>query len=757
MKIDDVFIDVADYSTQKYIEYAVAVVADRALPYVHDGLKPVHRRILYAMTGLGIKSKEKPKKSARIVGDVIGKYHPHGDASVYNAMVALAQEWKMRYPLVASQGNFGSRDGDGAAAMRYTEAGITPFAEDVLLDEMREGTCDFVPNFDGTMSEVKLLPSKLNNLLLNGSFGIAVGMATKIPSHNIRELTDATLAYIDNKDITVPEIMEILKGPDFATGGQVITSREKILEAYEKGQGIIKIRCRWNVEKLARGQWRVVVTELPPDSNITKVLQAIDKITNPPVQKDSKGKNKPLKASVLKDKQFLTSILAKAENDSDSSGLRLILEPKSSKQDPEEFMNLLYSRIGLEESFGINLTMVDINKTPKRTNIKEYIEEWVDYRKEVLRRRLEFHLAKVQKRLHILEGRLKVYENLDKAIDIIKESEEPKEELMEFFDLSEQQAEDILEIKLRQLAKLEKDKLQKEYDKLKKEEEKYLRLLNSEARFISLMKKEIEETTVKYEDERRTLLEEATEAVAKSTDAIVEEPVTVIYTKQGWLTMRKGHNVDTSTVSFKDNDEPEKILEMKTTEQIAFLATNGRGYSIRPTEVPNGKNNFVHIKSLVDCGDANVVDVMVGNKDKLYVFSNSDSYGFVSHAENLVSKNKAGKHFMSLPNKNTTIFKALEINPDQGERLNILSSDYRLLSFDVKEVKQLDKGKGVQLIRLKDDSMSIIDVSLSPIEELPVLHGQKKKIYRDEELEPFNSSRARRGKVVPDNTTLSKD
>lgn len=757
MKLDKIVIDVADYSRKKYIEYAVAVVADRALPYVNDGLKPVHRRILYAMTGLGIKAKEKPKKSARIVGDVIGKYHPHGDASVYNAMVALAQEWKMRYPLVASQGNFGSRDGDGAAAMRYTEAGITPFAEDILLNEMREGTCDFVPNFDGTINEVKLLPSKLNNLLLNGSFGIAVGMATNIPSHNIRELANATHAYLDNTDITVAEIMEHLKGPDFATGGQIITSNDKIIEAYEKGKGIIKVRCRWHVEKLPRGQWRVVVTELPPDSNITKVLQTIEKITNPPRVKDSKGKDKPLKPSVLKDKQFLMSILASAENDSSSTELRMILDPKSSKQDPEEFMKLLYSRLGLEESFGVNLTMIDINKTPKRTSIKQYIVEWVEYRKEVIRRRLQFHLDKAQRRLHILEGRLKVYQNLDRAIEIIKESEDPKTDLMEEFLLTEIQAEDILEIKLRQLAKLEKDKLEKEFNKLKIEEERLIKLLASETRLLTLLRKEMEELTVRYEDERRTLIEEASEAVAKSSDTILEEAVTVIYTKQGWLTMRKGHEIDLSTVSFKDNDSPDRVLELKTTDKIAFLATNGRGYSIKPTEVPNGKNNFVHIKSLVECNDANIVDTMVASKDDLYLFCNASGYGYISNSENLVSKNKAGKNFMTIPEDmpNCEVFKPLKITEDKP-RVNFITSELRMLSFEVKEIKELNKGKGVQLVRPKGE-MKILDVSLSKMDEIPVYEKNKKIIFREDKLEYYHGKRSRRGKPIPETTTLAKD
>lgn len=755
MNVNDVLINVGDYSTKKYIEYAVAVTIDRALPYIHDGLKPVHRRILYAMTDLGIKAKDKPKKSARIVGDVIGKYHPHGDGSVYDAMVGMAQKWNMRYPLVASQGNFGSRDGDGAAAMRYTEAGLTEFAEEILLSEMKEGTCDFKNNFDGSLQEVVLLPSKLNNLLLNGSFGIAVGMATKIPSHNIRELTNATIAYLDNNDITIPEIMEHLKGPDFATGGQIITSNENILEAYEKGRGSIKIRCRWKVEKLPRGQWQIAVYELPPGMSIKKVLKNVDRITNPPVTKDSKGKAKPLPAKVLKEKQFLLSILSSAANHSEGNELKLVLEPKSSKQDPEEFMELLYPRLELEESFNVNFTMVDENKTPKLQNIKEFIQQWAEYRKVVVRRRIEFHLAKIQKRIHILEGRLKVYNNIDKAIEIIRESEQPKEDLIAFFELTEQQAEDILEIKLRQLAKMEKDKLEKELEKLQKEEAKNLKLLSSNTMFLNLIKKEIEETTVKFEDERRSLIEEAKEAQAKAVDSIIEEPVSIIYTTNGWLTQRKGHNVETHSIALKDGDEIEKVIELKTTDKIAVLASNGRGFSFRPTEVPNGKN-FAHINSLVDIGSDTVIDVVAGTADNKMLFANSGGYGYISSAENLVSKNKAGKHFMSVSKSgNDVVFKPIKI--EEGlSRVNVITSDNRMLSFELSELNELDKGKGTQLARIPKGE-TIRDISLTPDDEVAIFYKNKKKILRDEELEPYKSKRALRGKVVDSDITLCKD
>lgn len=752
MNINEKFSKIEDYTSEKYLDYAVAVCKDRAIPYLMDGLKPVHRRILYAMSVMGIKAGQGHKKSARIVGDVIGKYHPHGDTAVYESMVRMSQDWVMRYPIIDGQGNFGSRDGDGAAAMRYTESSLTEYAEQILLSELKEGTSDFVPNYDGNTVEVDLFSSRLNNMLLNGATGIAVGMATNIPSHNIREVTNATLAYIDNNNISIDEIMEHIKGPDFAAAGQIISSKETIIDAYKTGMGKIRVRARWHLEKLARGQWQIVITQLPPDVSILDVLNTIDKITNPPMTKDKKGKPKALSATVLQSKTFLNSILAKGRDDTDAkSGDRLVLEPKSSRQDPEEFMNALIPRLNLETTFGVNLVAVGEDGKPELKNIKSLISEWVAYRLNVIKRRLNFHLNKIQKRIHIIEGRLKVYTDLDEAISIIRESEDPKTDLIEKFLLTEIQAEDILEIKLRQLAKLEHDKLSKELEKLKTEEERLIKLLSSEKRLFTLMKKEIEADTVKFEDGRRTILEEAKTIVAKTSEAVIDEAITIIYTKDGWITQRKGHNYDLSNYELKTGDSIESIQECRSIEPIVFLASNGRGYSLKSNEIPSGKNS-VHVNSLIDLKGCDIVDMFIGRETDKRLFANSTGYGFISATSNLVSKNKAGKHFMSISGDNFTIFKPMSFN-ENLVRINALTTDNRLLSFHIEEMKELDKGKGVQIVRLVDDNQ-IKEISISANDEIPVMIKNKKKIFREEDLEPFLSKRARRGKAVKDDYSL---
>jgi len=752
MNVNEQFSKIEDYTSDKYLDYAVAVCKDRAIPYASDGLKPVHRRILYAMSVMGIKAGQGHKKSARIVGDVIGKYHPHGDVAVYEAMVRMSQDWVMRYPIIDGQGNFGSRDGDGAAAMRYTETSLTEFAEHILLSELKEGTSDHVPNYDGTITEVSLFSSRLNQLLLNGATGIAVGMATNIPSHNIREVTDATLAYIDNNNISIDEIMTHIKGPDFAASGQIISSEETIVNAYKTGMGKIRVRARWHVEKMARGQWQIVITQLPPDMSIFKVLTLIDKATNPPMTKDKKGKPKPLSASVLQNKTFMNSILSAGYDDTDSkSGYRLVLEPKSSRQDPEEFMNALIPRLSLETTFGINLVSVGDDGRPKLKNIKEMISDWVVYRLKMIKRRLNFHLAKIQKRIHIIEGRLKVYTDLDEAISIIRESENPKLDLIEKFGLTEIQAEDILEIKLRQLAKLENDKLTAELEKLLTEEERLVKLLASEKRLFSLMKKEIEADTVKFEDERRTILQEAKTVIAKTSESIIDEPITIIYTKDGWITQRKGHNYDLAGLDLKQGDSICTIEEARSVEPIVFLASNGRGYSLKSSDVPSGKNSS-HVNSLIDLDGHHVIDMCIGRDTDKRLFANSTGYGFVSATSNLVSKNKKGKHFMSINSENYKIFKPM-IFDETTKRVNSITTDHRLLSFSIDEIKELDKGKGVQIVRLVDEHQ-IRDISISDTNELPVMIKNKKKIYRDEELVPFESKRGRRGKLVKEDFTL---
>jgi len=748
------YLDLREYLNARYLEYSVAVAKDRAIPYLSDGLKPVHRRILYAMNEMSNYSNQPYKKSARLVGDVIGKYHPHGDTSVYDAMSRLSQPWNMRYPLVDGQGNFGSRDGDGPAAMRYTEARLTAFAEKLLLDELDMGTSDFVSNYDNTLQEPANFPSKLNLLLLNGTSGIAVGLSTDIPAHNIRELTDATLATIRNKNITSDEIMDILKGPDFATGGQIIASDEEIKKIYSLGRGVIRVRARWKIEELAKNQWQVVITEFSPGMNAKKILENIDRVISPKTKNDAKGKPKALSPKVIAEKNFLSSVLGDFLDESDKSeAVRLVLTPKNFKQSPDDFMNSIIGMIGLEESVKINLTTVGLNGLPKTKNIKEIIQEWIDYRFNVMTRRCQWRLNKVQARIHILEGRVIAYLNIDEVIRIIREADDPKVELMGKLAVSEIQAEDILEIKLRQLANLEKVKIEKEIDALKKEEKSLQILLGSSVKMFNLMEKEIQETTAIFEDNRRTLIKEDKVAFKSSNDIVQDEAVTIIFTKQGWVTSRKGHGVELESIQLKTDDEILYVEEGRSVEMVAFLGSDGRGYSIKPSEVPSGKVGFVHINTLITVPqDVSLINMMFANDNKKLLVSNNDGYGYLTSSMNLVSKNKAGKNFMSLPEQDSVVFQPILLN-ETSALVSIQTTDLRILTFNLNELKDLDKGKGFQLIKLADGH-KIKKIVVTSIEGFELKVKNKTYLITAEKLAEFMSKRGLRGKKIESNMEL---
>lgn len=749
------YLELKDYVEKMYLGYSVSILQERAIPYLSDGQKPVQRRILYAMKEMNVSHNTPPKKSARIVGDVIGKFHPHGDSSVYEAMVRMAQNWSLRYPLVDGQGNFGSRGGDSAAAMRYTESRLSAFAEHVLLSELKLGTVDFKGNYDNTMQEPKNLPSRLNTLLLNGATGIAVGMSSDIPSHNIKELSEATIAAIQNSKISHDEIMDLLKGPDLPNGGQIIDSKETINKVYEDGHGTLKVRARWKMEKMAHGQWQIVVYEMPPLSSTENVLETIDKIINPPSKKDKNGKTKPLSKNELQKKNFLNSILSKAYDDSDQkTPVRLILEPKSSRQNPEEFMEILTGLLDLEKSMKVNLTSVGLDNLPKRKNILDLIQEWIFFRFHTMTRRTEFLLKKTQDRIHILEGRMIALKSIDEVIKIIRQSEDPKADLMNKIKVSEIQAEDILEIRLRQLAKMEYIKVENELKKLLKEEKYLLSLLKSKTKMNNLMIEEIKNDTEMFTDERRTLIKEDKVTITKSSDTILDEPITIIFTQKGWLTQRKGHNVETETLQLKNEDNIKYIIEGRSTNLLCAISSNGRAYSIKTTEVPFGKGGFVHVNSLISLeNNSEIVDVCFNNDEKIFIF-NDKGYGFISNKKNLETKNKAGKHFMTLP-KDAKIFPFVSVE-NEPEFINLLSSDYRILCFkydELKEFKELDKGKGYQLMKLpKDDK--IIDYSFLN-NEIYYYEGKKKIKINENNLSEFLSKRALRGKKVKENTKLS--
>lgn len=732
LKNEENIIDISRHSEKAYLEYCVAVLQDRAISYLHDGQKPVQRRILHVMNELGLTDNSGFKKSARIVGDIIGKYHPHGDSSVYQAMVKMSQDFYLRYPLIDGQGNFGSRDGDSAAAMRYTEARLTPIAS-LLLNDLKFNCVNNIPNFDSTLTEPELLPSRLNFELLNGSFGIGVGLSSNVPSHNINDVTNATLSYIDNKDITCEELANIIIAPDLPTGGQIITPKADLNKIYSTGEGMFTVRCRWEVEKQPRGQYKIIVTELPPSASVESVILKIDSLENPKGKKDSNGKIK-LAQKQLTDKIYIQNLIHNAYNDSEGKNLRLVIEPKNCKIDPEEFMSKLYKILDLEENIKVNLTTVGTDFLPRRKNLKEIIKEWFDFRFETVTKRFEYLLKKVNDRIHILEGRKKVFDYLQEVIDIIKSEDEPDKILMEKFNLSEIQVKDVLEIKLRQLAKMEINKILKELENSFLDKQEYEKLLGSEKEMTKYIKKEIISDTKSFSDERRTLVKEEDKATISKEEKIVDEKVTLIISDNGWLTLRKGHSLDMSTVTLKEDSNFLKSIECLSTQNIVILNKKGRIFNIKPFQVPSGKN-FIHINTLIDNSDS-IIDYKLIEEDKKIVMASELGYGFITDFSSLITKNKAGKQFLETEEKLAFEIKVL----NQNNLFSCITKKKRLLSFNSEEIKYLKNGgKGVQLIKLDDDDY-LIDICLhdKDLEEIEIFG------YKFNTLDII-SSRAKRG------------
>src|SRR5688572_8909759 len=590
----DDFIDMAAFAERSYLTYAMSVVRGRAIPNVEDGQKPVQRRILYAMHELGLRPGVAHSKSARIVGEVLGKYHPHGDASTYDALVRMAQDFSLRYPLIDGQGNFGTQDGDSAAAYRYTEARLTPIA-DLLLSEIDQDTVDFLPNYDGRLREPELLPARLPMLLLNGASGVAVGMACELPPHNMREVAEAAVQILRHPKTTAQALMDIVKGPDFPGGGQIISPRQAILDAYTSGRGSLRARCKWKVENLARGQWQVVVTELPPTTSSKRVMEEIEELTNPK-PKEKGGKVSATQGNL---KQLILGSLEKVNDESDKDNkVRLVLEPRSSRQDPDEFMRLMLAHTSLEENFSVNLVVLGLDGRPARKNIHEILTEWGQFRVSTVTRRTQFRLDQVERRIHILEGRNIVFLNIDKVIRVIRESDEPKPDLMKHFKLTEVQAEDILEIRLRQLARLEGIKIQTELKELKVERKDLKTLLGSEAEMKKLVAKEIREDAKKYGDARRTTIEEAGRATFERQ--VVDEPLTIIVSRNGWVRSRQGYGLDLSGLTYKTGDAEYAIFEMRSVHNVAAIDSTGRAFSVLAGDIVGGKGEGVPFTSLIE-------------------------------------------------------------------------------------------------------------------------------------------------------------
>ncbi len=736
---------IAEYAERAYLEYAVSVVKGRALPEVGDGQKPVQRRILYTMRQMGLTAGNKHVKSARVVGDVLGKYHPHGDASAYEAMVRLAQDFSMRYPLVDGQGNFGSRDGDNAAAMRYTEARLTPLAE-LLLSELDMGTVDFIPNYDGTLQEPAMLPARLPMALLNGASGIAVGMATEIPSHNLREVAKAAAALAKNPNLKDDRLLSYISGPDFPGGGQIISSAADIREAYVSGRGSLKMRARWSIEQLARGQWQVVVYEFPHGVSAQKVLEEIDELTNPKV----KAGKKSLTQEQVRDKQLILSVLDSVADESDKTQkTRLVFQPKSSRQNPDEMMAVLLTHTSLQNSVPVNLTMIGLDGRPQQKSLVQVLHEWVNFRLHTVTRRSQYRLEQVNDRLHILDGRMIVFLNIDKVIAVIRNSDEPKADLMAKFKLSERQAEDILEIRLRQLARLEGIRIEREIKELKEEAKELKRVLGSEEAMRELVTGEIEADAKTFGDERRTLIEEA--EITKVVAPVSDEPVTVFISQRFWVRTRQGHGVDASTIAFKDGDSVAAIYECRTTDQCIVICSNGRVCSIPVADLPSGRGDGAPLATFIELAPgARIAQAICGKTDIPVLLSTAAGYGFPCLIGDMVGRTKAGKQFITV--KEEAILPPAVITAYETALVAALTKSGKLLLFALAELKPLQGGgKGMMLMDLKaGDELAGCRVIGQPSLALSGMAGSKPQqlVIEGEELQHYFSQRARAGKAV---------
>ncbi len=748
------------YAQRAYLEYALSVVKGRALPDVCDGQKPVQRRILYAMERMGLgysgpnnATAAKPVKSARVVGDVLGRYHPHGDSAAYDALVRMAQDFSQRYPLIDGQGNFGSRDGDGAAAMRYTEARLARITS-LLLDEIDMGTVNFIPNYDGSTEEPQQLPARLPFTLLNGASGIAVGLATEIPSHNLREVADACMALIKNEQLSHEELHALIPGPDFPGGGQIISPAGDIAEAYRTGRGSLKVRARWNIEDLARGQWQLVVHELPTGVSSQKVLEEIEELTNPKVKAGKKALSQDqqlLKASML-------AVLDVVRDESSKDApVRLVFEPKTSRIEQQELITALLAHTSLETSSSINLTMVGIDGKPIQKSIRQILVEWISFRQTTITRRSQHRLQKVLDRIHILEGRQLVLLNIDEVIQLIRQSDEPKPALMERFNLSERQAEDILEIRLRQLARLEAIKIEQELTELRQEQGKLEEILGSPTALRRLMVKEIEADAKTFADARRTLIQEEKKAVAEVK--VVDEPVTVVVSQKGWVRARQAHGHEASSFAFKAGDGLYGTFECRTVDTLLIFGSNGRVYSVPVAVLPGARGDGQPVTTLIELEPGTqVAHYFAGPAQTTLLLSGSGGYGFLASVEHMVSRNKSGKSFISLAEGETVCAPSLVggagANPAAPPATHVAcaSTGGRILTFEITELKLMDKGgRGLTLIDLEPkDALAGAAAYTRSVKIEGLGRGGKE---RDETLEirslnNARAARARKGKAA---------
>jgi topoisomerase-4 subunit A len=723
-------IPLKEYAERAYLDYSMYVVLDRALPFIGDGLKPVQRRIIYAMSDLGLAATSKHRKSALTVGEVLGKYHPHGDSACYEALVLMAQPFSYRYPLIDGQGNFGStEDPKSFAAMRYTESKLTPIAE-VLLAELDQGTVDFTPNYDGTQQEPSWLPARVPHVFLNGSTGIAVGMATDIPPHNLREIAAATIHLIDEPAASIAELCEHVKGPDFPTEAEIITPKSELAAMYATGNGSVRCRAIYRKE-----DGNVVVTALPHQVSPSKVLQQIDAL--------AKAKKLPM----LED--------YRDESDHENP-VRLVLFPRSNRVDVDEMMTHLFATTDLEKSYRINLNMIGLDGKPQVKNLKQALTEWIRFRQETVTRRLQHRLEKVERRLRLLEGLRIAYLNLDEVIRIIRTEEEPKPVLMKRFRLSDEQTDYILETRLRQLARLEEMKINAERDTLEEERARIEVILKSKARLKTLIKEELREDAKKYGDARRSPLVEREAAQAlDETQLVASEPITIVLSAKGWVRAARGHDVDASELGYREGDRFLAAAQGRTTQQAAFIDSTGRSYSTPAHTLPSARGNGEPLTGrFTPPAGARFDAVVVADASTKLVIASDRGYGFVTRFEALLANKKAGKQLMSV-DEDARILQPAIVADSARDRIVVVTSAGHLLMFSVADLPELDKGKGNKLIEIPKAKLAAgervagIAVVAEGKGEVTLYAGQRKLTLKWADLVEYGGSRAARGSLLP--------
>lgn len=718
------------FTEEAYLNYSMYVIMDRALPHIGDGLKPVQRRIVYAMSELGLSATAKYKKSARTVGDVLGKFHPHGDSACYEAMVLMAQPFSYRYPLVDGQGNWGAPDDPKSfAAMRYTEAKLSRFSE-VLLSELGQGTVDWTPNFDGTMKEPKTLPARLPHIMLNGITGIAVGMATDIPPHNVREIANACVQLIEAPKTETSDLLEHVKGPDYPTDAEIITPKSDIEKIYQTGRGSIKMRAVYELE-----QGEVVITALPHQASGGKILEQI--------------------AGQMTAKKLPMVVDLRDESDHENP-IRLVVVPRSNRVDVEQLMQHLFATTDLEKNYRVNLNMIGLDNKPAVKDLRSILTEWIEFRRETVRRRLQHRLDKVLARLHILDGLLVAYLNIDEVIEIIRTFDDPKAELMNRFELSQIQAEAILEIKLRQLAKLEEIKIRAEQDELNKEREYLEKTLNSKARMNTLMKKEILEAAEKYGDERRSQIIERSEAKALSEkDLVPSEPVTVVVSEKGWARCAKGHDIDPVALNYKAGDEYLCSARGRSNRPVVFIDSSGRAYTTDAHSLPTARSQGEPLTGRFNLSAGeNFEQCLMADDEANYLLSSDAGYGFVGKFADMVSRNKNGKALLSLPANSKVMSPKPIDNIDEALVLSI-TSEGRMLVFPMKDLPVLSKGKGNKIINIssaraksREEFVTLLEV-LTPHDAVTLHAGKRKLTLKATDVEHYRGERGRRGNKLP--------